>query len=185
MTMKRVTVPVAACERGHPVRRAGSAPAAGSDPPPRAPGVPLVAMTGSLACSVDFYRQECGFAVAVDQSRQLVVLMIGLVGAITAPATLFGLDTKPVIRHPGGDRCTVLTRGVAKLASVERTNLLRLGITVADSGSGVVLPMRDNDPSVGWLWYPRPLAADPVLEAPSVMLDLLVGRSPKYHRSRR
>lgn len=130
-------------------------------------------VAGSVGYSYRFYRRTCGMAAVLDVERLHVVLKIGAVGAITLPVGMVPMLATPMISHPGGRRCTILTRGVPEISDVYRTRLTRYGIAVADPGSGVVLPLWDNDPSSGWQWLTRPPSGPPMLIHPFTVLKIL------------
>jgi len=145
------------------------------------PQTVAVAMTTALDESFFYYRHKCRFDVQVDSQEQRIVLPLGgSVGAITVPTELLTESASPVIRHPGGDLCTILTVGSLRITKSYRAGLQRTGIIVGEPGGWVVLPMSDNDPNFGWVWVPKVLEANPTLARPSAVFAAL-NSSPTAH----
>lgn len=132
-------------------------------------------MNPILEESFFFYRHKCRFAVQIDTQDQCIVLPIGEIGAITVPITLLSASPQPVIRHPDGQRCTILTDGCLRITKSYEAGLRRRQIMVADPGSWIVLPMHDNNPTSAWAWVPRPLEPNPILVRPSTVFAAING----------
>lgn len=166
MTRQLTTPPGTAWGSGAGVHRIRCLGSAGVSASP-------VSVASPVVRSCHYYQQVCGFPVVVYLEEQRIVLRIGAIGAVTVPTALLPASAAPVICHPGGRRCSILTLGVPHFRQTDREQLLQWGIAIADPGSGVVLPMCDNDPDYGWLWIPRPPTERTMLEPPLRVLDEL------------
>jgi hypothetical protein len=133
-------------------------------------------MMSTLDETFFFYRHKCGFDVLVDVEDQRVVLPIDKIGAIIVPTELVPESISPVIRHPGGQRCTILTDGDSGLTKAFRARLQRAGISTVDPGSWVALPMlgaQATDPEADYMWTPGPLEPPVTLPRPSTVYAAL------------
>lgn len=137
-------------------------------------------MNAALDESFFYYRHKCRLEVQVDTQEQRVVLPVGSIGALFAPIDLAGMSEMPVIRHPDGRRCTILTDGSMRVTGSYRAGLGRTGISIAEPGSWVVLPMADNDPEFGWVWTPAVLEPKFTLPRPSAVFAAL-NSTPAAH----
>lgn len=146
------------------------------------PQTMAVAMNAALDATFFYYRHKCRLDVQFDSHEQQVVLQVGPIGALYAPIELAATVDMPVIRHPDGQHCTILTEGNMRMTARYRAGLSRTGVTLADSGSWVVLPLSNNDPGFGWVWVPSVLEPDFALPRPSAVFTAL-NSTPAAHQA--
>lgn len=146
------------------------------------PQTMAVAMNAALDATFFYYRHKCRLDVQFDSHDQQVVLQVGPIGALYAPLELAATVDMPVIGHPDGQNCTILTAGDMRMTARYRAGLSRTGITIADAGSWVVLPMSNNDPEFGWVWIPEVLEPDFTLPRASAVFTAL-NSTPAAHQA--
>lgn len=120
------------------------------------------------------YRREFHLPASIDPTSRRILLHIGTHnGAITMPAELGeqvlqqliqAQITAPVVHHPRARRWTFIT-GPARpdtLSTAVSAELFRLYVTVACTGSQVVLPSPDDERTGYRTWIQPPESTTPL-----------------------
>ncbi len=128
-------------------------------------GNPATGRDAVLQEHCESYQTEHGLNAVVDPARHRIVLLVaGIIGAVTMPAglgrqVLAGLRVRmlagPVIDRPTTARWTFITGPGHELGQTASAELLRLRVSVALVGDELALPSAEDD-ELGLLRWENP-----------------------------